>query len=115
MAKRKSPENMAGSTFADLYDAQQEHDRRSYKPMGRPKKKVSRKPYTIHLTKEEATTLRRLELLISEYSSINRSEITGIALEIMMEVMTMPSEEDFLAGVRDTEDIFNRLKNVMMS
>lgn len=117
MAKRKSSENVGGATFADLYDAHEELSQRTQKPIGRPKKKVARKAYTVYLTKEEAITLRRLELMISEYTSLNRSEIVGVAIEILAELMNDDEAEDqtLLDGVRNLDMVKRRLKDVVMS
>lgn len=70
-------------TFAKLYDVQEQMSRRNTKPLGRPRKKVQRKPTTIHLTQAENRKLSRLHLLIGEEISINRSELVGIAIDAL--------------------------------
>lgn len=110
MAKRRKSEDMSGSTFADLYDIQQELSRQTPKPLGRPRKKVQRKPTTIYLTKEENTMLGRLHLTMGEHLSLNRSEIVGIAIEILSEIMAGYDEErTLLEGARNPEEVKRRL------
>lgn len=114
MAKRRSAEDMSGSTFADLYDIQEELNRQQTKPLGRPPKKIKRSPTTVHLTKEEKMMLNRLYLFMSEHLSINKSEIIGVAIEIMAELVSdRETENTMMAGVRSPEDIKTRLKNLV--
>jgi hypothetical protein len=111
VAKRKNSEDMSGSTFADLYDIQRELIREGSKPMGRPRKKIQRKPTTIYLTKEEATLLRRLHVQLNEYLSLNRSEIVGIAVELMNELITDGDNDgQLLQNARSPEEVKKRLK-----
>ena len=70
-------------TFAKLYDVQEQMSRRTSKPLGRPRKKVQRKPTTIHLTQLENRKLSQLHLLVSEQVSINRSELVGVAIDAL--------------------------------
>jgi hypothetical protein len=70
-------------TFAQLYDVQEQMSKRNAKPLGRPPKRVQRKPTTIHLTKSEARNLNKLHLLMSEQFSANRSELVGVAIDIL--------------------------------
>lgn len=70
-------------TFAQLYDVQEELNRRTTKPLGRPPKKVQRKPTTIHLTKTEIRNLNKLHLLVSEQFTANRSELVGVAIDVL--------------------------------
>ncbi len=74
-------------TFAKLYDVQEELNQRQVKPLGRPPKKIRRKPTTVHLTQNESRTLSQLQLLMSEHFSANRSEIVGIAIELLASVI----------------------------
>lgn len=111
MAKRRNSEDMSGSTFADLYDIQEELNRQTAKPLGRPRKKVKRDPTTIYLTKTEKTILRRLDLLMGDHLSINRSEIVGIAIELLSEIIAEHDDDGtLLEGVRSPDDIKKRLK-----
>ena len=107
MAKQKNAEDMTGSTFADLYDIQKELDRQGTKPQGRPRKKVQRKPTTIHLTKEENTLLRRLHLTLGENLAINKSEIVGVAIEALAEIIKSDSS---LNGARNVEEVKRLIK-----
>lgn len=82
MAEKKVTREGQG-TFAQLYDVQEELNRRGAKPLGRPPKKVQRKPTTVHLTKTEVRNLNKLHLLIGEQFSVNRSELVGIAIDTL--------------------------------
>lgn len=82
MAEKKVTREGQG-TFAQLYDVQEQLSRRNTKPLGRPPKKVQRKPTTIHLTKSESRNLNKLHLLVSEQFSVNRSELVGVAIDIL--------------------------------
>ena len=82
MAEKKS-ERVGQGTFAKLYDVQEELTQRNVKPLGRPRKKIQRKPTTIHLTQSESRNLSRLQLAISEQFSVNRSELVGVAIEAL--------------------------------
>ena len=114
MTKRKQNDETTGSTFADLYDIQQELGRQDAKPQGRPRKKVQRKPTTIYLTKEENITLRRLHLAMSEHLSINFSEIVGIAIETLAELIKAhDADETLLDGARTPEDAKRRIKSTL--
>ncbi|MCB0191253.1 MAG: hypothetical protein KDJ65_04860 [Anaerolineae bacterium] len=82
MPKRNANSDEKG-TFAKLYDVQEQMSRRNAKPLGRPRKKVQRKPTTIHLTQAENRKLSRLHLTVSEQVSINRSELVGVAIDAL--------------------------------
>jgi hypothetical protein len=70
-------------TFAKLYDVQEELSQRNVKPLGRPRKKIRRKPTTVHLTQPEMRNLSKLHLLVNDQLSINRSELVGIAVDAL--------------------------------
>jgi hypothetical protein len=70
-------------TFAQLYDVQEQLSQRDVKPLGRPRKKIQRKPTTIHLTQLESRTLSELHLLVNDKFSINRSELVGVAIDAL--------------------------------
>lgn len=82
MTEKKGKREGQG-TFAQLYDVQEELSRRNVKPLGRPPKKVQRKPTTVHLTKSEIRNLSKLQLLVSEQFSVNRSELVGVAIDAL--------------------------------
>jgi hypothetical protein len=85
MAEKKT--RAGQGTFAKLYDMQEELSQRHVKPLGRPRKKIQRKPTTIHLTQAEVRSLSKLHLLVNEYSPINRSELVGIAIDTLTLLM----------------------------
>jgi hypothetical protein len=108
--KRSSRED--GGTFAQLYDVQEQKNKRSVKPLGRPPKKVQRKPTTIHLTPHENRNLSRLHLLINDHFTINRSEIAGVAIDLMVALFEKKGEtilEDLNSG--DIEALKQRIFN----
>lgn len=82
MAEKKTARSGEG-TFARLYDVQEELSQRNVKPLGRPRKKIRRKPTTIHLTQPEMRSLSELHLLVNDKFSINRSELVGVAIEVL--------------------------------
>lgn len=103
MAERETKRQGQG-TFAQLYDVQEELSQRNAKPLGRPPKKVQRKPTTIHLTQAENRNLSKLHLLVNDQFSINRSELVGVAIDalsVFMEKRGLTALEE--AHVRDVE------------
>lgn len=81
MAEKKVREGQG--TFAQLYDVHEELSRRNTKPLGRPKKRIQRKPTTIHLTQQESRNLSKLHLLVNDQFTINRSELVGVAIDVL--------------------------------
>lgn len=119
MAKKRSAEDISGSTFADLYDVQEAFSRQqgaAAKPMGRPKNKVQRDPTTVYLTREETILLRRLHLLVSEnMSSVNKSQIIGLAVELLSEMIAAHNaNNDFMDGVRSVDALKRKLKDYVV-
>lgn len=91
-------------TFAQLYDVQQQLDRRSSKPLGRPPKKIQRKPTTIHLTKSEIKNLNKLHILVSEQFSANRSELVGLAIDVLVALLDEKGKKAIeLSQIQDME------------
>lgn len=82
MAEKRTARAGQG-TFAKLYDVQEELSQRNIKPLGRPRKKIRRKPTTVHLTQAEMKNLSKLHLLFNDHMSINRSELVGIAVDVL--------------------------------
>ena len=80
MAEEK---NERAATFARLYDLQEELRQREQPRLGRPPKRIKRKPTTVHLTAEEAQALGALHLSVKRHFSVNRSELVGLAIEIL--------------------------------
>lgn len=103
MAKKETNRQGQG-TFAQLYDVQEELSQRNARPLGRPPKKVQRKPTTIHLTQAESRNLSKLHLLVNDQFSINRSELVGVAIDalsVLMEAKGVKALEE--ARIRDVE------------
>lgn len=91
-------------TFAQLYDVQEQLSRRNTKPLGRPPKKVQRKPTTVHLTKTETRNLNKLQLLVSEQFTINRSELVGVAIDVLTLLMEEKGKNIAINGeINDVE------------
>jgi len=80
VAKEK---NERAATFARLYDLQEELRQREKPRLGRPPKRIKRKPTTVHLTAEETQTLGELHLSVKRHFSVNRSELVGLAIEVL--------------------------------
>jgi hypothetical protein len=87
MTTDKRAKREEGGTFAQLYDVQEELSRRNARPIGRPKKRIQRKPTTIHLTPSENRSLSKLQLLVNEQFSVNRSELAGVAIDVLAALM----------------------------
>jgi hypothetical protein len=83
MTMERKAKQEEGGTFAQLYDVQEELNRRNSKPLGRPRKKIQRKPTTIHLTPAETRSLNKLQLLVNDKFTINRSELVGVAIDAL--------------------------------
>ena len=80
MAEEK---NERAATFARLYDLQEELRQRERPRLGRPSKRIKRKPTTVHLTAEETQALGELHLSVKRHFSVNRSELVGLAIEVL--------------------------------
>jgi hypothetical protein len=75
--------NERAATFARLYDLQEELRQREKPRLGRPPKRIKRKPTTVHLSAEEAQALGELHLSVKHHFSVNRSELVGLAIEML--------------------------------
>jgi hypothetical protein len=75
--------NERAATFARLYDLQEEIRQREKPRLGRPPKRIKRKPTTVHLSAEEAQALGELHLSVKRHFSVNRSELVGLAIEML--------------------------------
>jgi hypothetical protein len=75
--------NERAATFARLYDLQEELRQREKPRLGRPPKRIKRKPTTVHLSAEEAQALGELHLSVKRHFSVNRSELVGLAIEML--------------------------------
>ena len=87
MMAEKKPSRAGQGTFARLYDVHEELSQRNTKPLGRPRKKIQRKPTTVHLTQSEIRNLSQMQLSINEKFSANRSELVGVAIDALMLLM----------------------------
>ena len=103
MAEKRTARAGQG-TFAKLYDVQEELSQRNVKPLGRPRKKIRRKPTTVHLTQAEMRNLSKLHLLVNDHFSINRSELVGIAVDALVCLIEKEDEIFVQNGeIRDVE------------
>ena len=76
-------------TFADLYDVEQSiHAPRS----GRPRRKRPRKQVTLYLTQEQEEALADLHYAWRKQFKVDRSDIAGLALEVMTTLCTKHNE-----------------------
>jgi hypothetical protein len=115
MVKRNTTPASPG-TFAQLYDVHEEMSRRNPKPLGRPPKKVQRKPTTIHLTQAESRNLSKLHLLVNEQFPANRSELVGLAIEVLVALIAKGGDDLFQqAEVRDVDALRQRVFDFMKS
>ena len=110
MAEQKTARAGQG-TFARLYDVQEELSQRNVKPLGRPRKKIRRKPTTVHLTQVEMKNLSKLHLLLNDHISINRSELIGIAVDVL--ACLVEEKEDILAEDSEIRDV-EALKQILI-
>jgi len=108
MAKQESRNETAG-TFARLYDVQEEMSRRHAKPLGRPPKKIQRKPTTVHLTSAEKRSLMELKLMLDDYCSINQSELIGVAIEALSCLMQNEGQTAIHEGQISDLETFKRV------
>jgi hypothetical protein len=115
MAEKRTARAGQG-TFAKLYDVQEELSQRNVKPLGRPRKKIRRKPTTVHLTQTEMKNLSKLHLLLNDHISINRSELVGIAVDILARLV---EEKDKIliedSEIRDIETLKQALVDFIKS
>lgn len=105
MADRKDRQGSPG-TFAQLYDVQEQLNRGTTKSLGRPPKKTQRKPTTIHLTQIESRNLSKLQLMVSEEFSVNRSELVGIAIDVLASLMETKGAKLLKNGQIDDVEAF---------
>lgn len=69
--------------FAELVKRQQLPRR----TRGRPLKGVRREPTTIYLTEAERGMLGYLQVQLQRYFAVNRSELTGVAIALLAELV----------------------------
>jgi hypothetical protein len=105
MAEKRTARAGQG-TFAKLYDVQEELSQRNVKPLGRPRKKIRRKPTTVHLTQSEMKNLSKMHLLLNDLISVNRSELVGIAVDVLASLVEEKEETLTEDGeIRDVETL----------
>jgi hypothetical protein len=86
-------------TFADLYDVEQNiHTPRS----GRPRRKKPRKQVTLYLTQEQEETLGDLHHTWRKQFKVDRSDIAGLALEVMT---TLCAKHNELSDFQNLESL----------
>jgi hypothetical protein len=115
MAEKRTARAGQG-TFAKLYDVQEELSQRNVKPLGRPRKKIRRKPTTVHLTQSEMRNLSKMHLLLNDHISVNRSELVGIAVDVLAGLVE--EKEELLAEdseIRDVETLKQTLVDFIKS
>jgi hypothetical protein len=101
--------------FAEL--AKRQH--RQPRGRGRPLKGVRREPTTVYLTEAEREMLGRLQVGLHRYFAVNRSELVGVAVALLDEMveravavdaLTSNDLEAFYAWIMDQVD-FIKLEN----
>lgn len=107
--------NERAATFARLYDLQEELRQKERPRLGRPPKRIKRKPTTIHLTAEEAQTLGELHLSVKRHLSVNRSELVGLAIEILASLIHQDDSILLDETVTDLGAFKRRLYKIMKS
>jgi hypothetical protein len=108
--------NEKAATFARLYDLQEELRQRGKPRLGRPPKRIKRKPTTVYLTAEEAQILGELHLLVKRYFSVNRSELMGLAIEVLAGLIYEEDSSTLLdEAVTDLWALKRRLYDFMKS
>ncbi|MDM8527130.1 hypothetical protein QUF58_02860 [Anaerolineales bacterium HSG24] len=108
MSNQITPTENEG-TFARLYDVQEELNRTNIKPLGRPRKKVQRKPTTVHLTSAEKRNMAELKMLLDEHLSINQSELVGIAISSLNALMQNKGKTVLASGAVYDIDSFREV------
>ncbi len=116
MANKSTKEEQTPGTFAQLYDVHEQLSRQNAKSLGRPKKKTQRKPTTIHLTQLENRNLSKLHLLVNDQFSINRSEIVGVAIDVLSFLLEEKGEDYLIAAqLNDAEGFRQHLLEIIKS
>ena len=87
------PEIKGEFPFAELVKRQ----KRQHRARGRPLKGVRRDPTTIYLTEAEREMLGRLQVDLQRYFAVNRSELTGVAIGLLAEVVDEAIQSNRLA------------------
>ena len=80
--------------FAEL--AKRQH--RQPRGRGRPLKGVRRDPTTVYLTEAERELLGRLQVELQRYFAVNRSELVGVAVAVLAELVDAAVASDALTS-----------------
>jgi hypothetical protein len=80
--------------FAEL--AKRQH--RQPRGRGRPLKGVRRDPTTVYLTDAEREQLGRLQVELQRYFAVNRSELVGVAVAVLGEMVEQALAADALTS-----------------
>ncbi len=107
MAEKKVRDGLG--TFAELYDVQEQLNRRNSRPLGRPPKQVQRKPTTVHLTKSESRNLSNLHLLLNEQFTVNRSELVGVAIDALAFLLEQKGKDGLQKAQPQDLEAFRKL------
>jgi hypothetical protein len=107
--------NERAATFARLYDLQEELRQREKPRLGRPPKRVKRKPTTVHLTAEESQILGELHLSLKRHFSVNRSELVGLAIEVLAGLIHEDGSTLFDETVTDLWTFKRRVSEIIKS
>ncbi len=107
--------NERAATFARLYDLQEELRKREKPRLGRPPKRIKRKPTTVHLTAEEAQTLGELQLSVKRHFSVNKSELVGLAIEVLASLIHEDGSTLLDETVTDLEAFKRRVRDFIKS
>jgi len=103
------------ATFARLYDLQEELRQRERPRLGRPPKRIRRKPTTVHLTTEESQYLGELHLSVKRHFSVNRSELVGLAIEVLADLIHEDGSTLLDETVTDLGALKERLYEIIKS
>ena len=94
----------------------QEELRQREKPrLGRPPKRIKRKPTTVHLTAQETQTLGELHLSVKRHFNVNRSELVGLAIEVLAGLMHADGSSLLDETVTDLWTFKKRLNEITKS
>lgn len=87
------PEIKGEYPFSELVKRQQ----RQRRGRGRPLKGVRREPTTVYLTEAEREMLGRLQVDLGRYFAANRSELVGVSISLLAELVDVAMEGNTLA------------------
>lgn len=103
------------ATFARLYDLQEELRQREKPRLGRPPKRIKRKPTTVHLTAEENQALGEIHLSVRRHFNVNKSELVGLAIEVLAGLIHEDGSPLLDETVTDLRAFKRRLNEIIKS